>query len=223
MSLKGFVGDSAWLFDLGFPVLRFGKKVDRTDPKSWELGDAYRLIDIKQLSEDSDTSTTRMAWSDSEVLIQVQMEHAIPMSSPEMNIALDFLINTRYSGGIHRASGFCHLYQFRLRRPFFVPLDSQSMDVRPSFITRAKMTPSYAAGDQVVGWLTCTPSRMEMKVLVPYVSLAGCDPVEFPEWGVMWVASDGRKRHSLARSPLHIPLDDPSLWCCARLVETADA
>lgn len=223
MSLKGFVSDSAWLFDLGFPVQRLVERIDRSIPQSWALGDAYRLPSLKQLSEASDSSTTWMAWSDNEILMRVQMPHAIPMSTPEMNVSLDFYIDTRRSRGIHRANGYCHLYQFRLREPFFVPLDHKPFDVRPSPITRAKAIPSYAEANQVRGWLTSTPSRLEVKAVIPYGSLTGCDPLEFPEWGVMWVASDSRKRCCLARNALHIPLDDPSLWCCARLVEGSDA
>lgn len=223
MSLRDMVADPAWLFDVGFPVKRWDKGIDRSAPNSWNLGADYRIAPLKQLSDGAEKSESWMAWSDGEVLLQVQLHHSIPMSAPEVMFSLDFCIDTRYSRGIHRANAYCHLYQYRLRQPFFVPLEHKLVDARPGLISRSRAIPVYNNSNQVRGWLTATPSRLEWKILIPYISLAGCDPAQFPDWGVMWVASDGRKRYSLARNPLHIPLDDPSLWCNARLVESADA
>lgn len=223
MSLKGLVRDPAWLFDLGFTVKRWSRAVDRQSPQSWDLGPAHRLPSFKELSEPGDASQTWMAWTDSEILLQVRLPHTAQMWTPDLNVSFDFLIDTRRSLGIHRANGYCHLYQFRTRQPYFAPFENKVIEARPSLITRAKAIPGYAQANQVRGWITCAPGFLDLKVVIPYVSLAGCDPVEFPEWGVTWVASDNRKRFSLARDSLYTPLDDPSLWCCARLVESADA
>jgi hypothetical protein len=223
MSLKGFVSDPAWLFDLGFQVRRWDKKVERSSPDSWDLANVYRIPAFAPLSESAAPSTTWMAWSEREILLCVQWQHEIRMSTPDLGFSLDFYIDTRSSRGIHRANAYCHLFQFRFRQPFFAPLKSKHLEARPGLISRAKAIAAYHQANQVSGWFTSTPSLIEFKILVPYESLVGCNPVEFPEWGVMWVANDGRKRTSLARNPIHIPLDDPSLWCCARLVDSSDA
>lgn len=223
MSLKTLVSDPAWLFDFGFPVRRWGKKIDREVPHAWELGDAYRIPALNSLSDTAGGATSWMAWSDEEILVRVQLPHAVPMSTPDIIFSLDFYIDSRSSRGIHRANAYCHLFQFRFRQSFFSPVQNKFVDARPGLISRAKAIPAYNQSNRVCGWLTSTPSMLDFKLLIPYQSVAGCDPREFPEWGVMWVVSDGRKRCSLARHSLQIPLDDPSLWCRARLVETSDA
>lgn len=223
MSLKDLVSDPAWLFDLGFSVRRWPGTVDPSSPASWQLGDAYRLPAVKSLSGDEDASGSWMAWSDREILLQVHLPQANPACSLNTNISLDFYIDTRSSPGIHRANAYCHLFQLRFRQPAAIPLENAPADVRPGLISRAKGFPIYARANEVRGWLSASRSRLEMKMTLPYTSLAGCDPVEFPEWGVAWVASDGRKRYELARNSLSVPVDDPSLWCRARLVETSDA
>jgi len=223
MSLKSLVSDPAWLFDFGFPVRRWGTKIDREHPQTWELGDDHRIPSLSPLSDVGEGITSWMAWSEEEILVRVKLAHAIRMSTPDVGFSLDFYIDSRSSRGIHRANAYCHLYQFRFRQPFFSPVQNKFLDARPGLISRAKGFPAYHQANQVCGWLTATPSILEFQLLIPYASLAGCAPREFPEWGVMWVVSDGRTRCSLARHSLQIPLDDPSLWCRARLLETSDA
>jgi hypothetical protein len=220
VNLKELVSDPAWLFDLGFSVRKWkGGQADPQHPDSWSLGAAYRIPAFQELSNKERPGTFAMAWSQHAILMEVGWEHALPMSSPMPNVQLDFYIDTRCSRGIHRANAHCHYFQFRWRQDFFKAVTSDVMVVRPLVISRAKAYPGYPNVGQVRGWITATEKQILLKLMIPYESLSGCDPVEFPEWSVMSLVTDGRKRFSLARHMSTVPFDDPSLWCCARLVE----
>jgi hypothetical protein len=221
VNLKELVCDPAWLFDLGFSVRKWhGGHEDPQRPDSWNLGEAYRVPSFLEVSDKEQAGTVCMAWSQHAILWEMEWQHSLPMSSPVPNVLLDFYIDTRGSRGIHRANAHCHYFQFRWRQDFFSVVTNETMLVRPMMISRAKAHSAYPEIENVRGWLTATTKKMHVKLRIPYESLTGCDPVEFPEWRVMCIASDGRKRISLARNASYIPFDDPSLWCCARLVES---
>jgi hypothetical protein len=222
MSLTELVSDPAWLFDFGLSIRHWPHEVAMDSPSTWELGDSYRLAALQAISADSDGAVHRMAWSKNAILVQVDFPLSHCVAPVETTIWLDFYIDTRSSRGIHRANGFCHLYQFRLRQAVTAPFDDKAMPVRPGLISRAKNIPTYPMGFPCRGWVSASATRTKIKAAIPYDALVGCDPLEFPEWRVTWEAGDP-KRHRLVRRPQSVPLDDPSLWCCARLVDTEDA
>lgn len=219
MTAKTLIGDPSWMFDLGFPVYRWRGKTDPSAGPGWSLGDVHRIPALQELSEGPGGLSSSMAWTDSEVLLQWSWKHGAALAMPDFLIMSDVYIDTRGSRGIHRANANCHFFQFRHFQSSFAPIENQEIKARPAMISRAKGFALYPNVQKVRGWATATASVVDLRVVIPYESLTGCDPIEFPEWRVMWVTGDRQKRFSLARNAAAVPLDDPSLWCCARLME----
>jgi hypothetical protein len=221
MSLQGLIEDSAWLFDFGFPMRRLQFSGDASHVEAWSLGVEHRLPNLHLLSTPERGFTARMAWGEQGVFLELEYPSDSSKSGTgEFSAALQFYIDTRSSPGIHRANSNCHCFDFRYKQPRAEVIPHRPMQVSPLPIPRAKSLPKFDRVERVRGWCSSMDGIDRVKIFVPTESLTGCDPFEFPEWGVNFVAVDARyRRYALARQSHTVPLDDPSLWCRARLVE----
>lgn len=222
--LKELILDPAWLFDLGFMVRRWRGPAAREESLEWELDESYRIPAMAPLSSEDAAAQrleSRMAWGEFGALWMFTTPHEVAgPGTPLFSRTLQLMIDTRSSPGIHRATSYCHEFRMEWTRPDFEPFGWTPMNVEPVQISRARAPLSYRNVDKIRARVTHQKSAVRVQVFVPYISLNGCNPQEFPEWGVMWVLTDSRnRRYVLARGVWSVPLDDPSLWCRARLIE----
>jgi len=223
MSLKNLVEDSAWLFDLAFPVYRFDTDVDPRKPSQWSLGDTYRLPELHALSQSDRTHEAKLAWSETGIFFEIEYPKVESKFGPRDTgeTLVHFLVDTRGSTGIHRANTYCHLFQFRSDIAPKTMATNVRMESRLVPITRAKSSPRPIEDGDVWGWYTATDRKVHLKVFLAGDALTGFNPTDFPELGIYFYALDSQyRRHAIARLSHTIPLDDPSLWCRAKLIAT---
>jgi len=221
MSLKELVEDSAWLFDLGFPIVRIAEGIAPEKPALWSLGEEYRLPALNVLSPHGREFLTKMAWGPEGIFLEIEHPNA-PVREhfgTGFSSILQFFIDTRSSPGIHRANSHCHGFDIRLKLPNMAEFQHRPMEVSPKPIPRAKSLPKMDHFRDIGAWCSASQATVRVQVFLPVHALTGCDPMEFPEWGLMFVLLDSKyQKYALARMSVAIPLDDPSLWCRARLV-----
>ncbi len=220
MNLKGLVEDTSWLFDFGFPIRRFDAPGDPSRSPNWDLGEEYRLPGLNRLCSVSREFSAKMAWGAQGAFLQIEYPIIVAQGALfEFSSILQLYIDTRSSPGIHRASANCHCLDFRCIQPYSNRFESRPMRAELLQIARAKASPKPMPPGSAVGWCSADERSIHIHAFVGMEALTGCDPFEFPEWGVMFVVIDSQyRRYSLARMTQAVPMDDPSLWCRARLI-----
>lgn len=222
MDLGRLIEDPAWLFDFSFPLKRFEPQGDPRDPTAWSLSESHRLVGFNRLSHSERQHETRMGWNESGLYLWIEIPRASKRDpvAVRSEVSLQFLIDTRCSPDIHRGTQFCHDFTYRLRWPSDETTEHARMSAILTAVSRAKEAPRVAMQSDLWGWLTMQPKVMRIQVYIDSQTLTGYEPTEFDACGMNYVVLDSQfRRFSMARLSHTIPLDDPSLWCRAQLVE----
>ncbi|MFN7732485.1 MAG: hypothetical protein ACK5OB_11320 [Pirellula sp.] len=222
MDLGRLIEDPAWLFDFSFPLKRFEPQGDPRDPTAWSLSEAHRLVGLNQLSFAERQHETRMGWNENGLYLWIEIPRLAKRdpNAVRSEVALQFLIDTRCSPDIHRGTQFCHDFTYRFRSMNDETAEHSRMSAILTAVSRAKEAPRIAMQSDLWGWLTLHPKVMRIQVYIDSQTLTGYEPTEFDACGMNYVVLDPQyRRFSMARLSHTIPLDDPSLWCRAQLVE----
>lgn len=222
MNLGRLVEDPAWLFDFAFPLKRFDPQGDPRDPACWELSESHRLVAVSSLSHAERQHHARMGWNENGLYLCIEIPRLVqrePLRMQEETV-LQFFIDTRCSPGIHRGTCYCHDFTFRLKSRSDEMLEHARMAGWLSGVTRAKGNPREANESELWAWLTIQASAIRIQAYIDSQTLTGYEPTEFDACGLNYVVLDPQyRRFSMARLSHTIPMDDPSLWCRAQLVE----
>ena len=232
MSLKELLGDSAWLFELGFPIPRFdvtSSKTGKLDDLSWKLNAKYATPPLETISEQPKNCEYRFAWHERGLMVEVDVhlpnrvksDDAKSNSAVSMGVpsTLALYIDTRSSPGVHRASNYCHRFVFASPKPTsskpVLQVDGESLK-----IPRAKDSPPPIRKEDLPAQVSrISDSSYGWRVFLKSPILHGYDPLEFPEIGLFAEIGDCNFRGSrMLRSAIVPAHEDPSTWCRGKLV-----
>jgi hypothetical protein len=226
VNLKELLGDPSWLFDLGFPVLEFSEYSNAKELESleWELDDVYRVPPLSSLSEERRFAEASMAWNDEGLMLHIvakniaQTQTATPLKTSSHPMSLTFYLDTRRSPGMHRASNFCHRFEFLLNPSSSTQLVRGHGEL--SGVQRARSNPNAIhPKDIFVGSLKRT-FGYEIKAFLRGDTLTGFEPREYQEIGLFFVLNDPTNgSQCLARNRQSPFFEDPSLWCRGALIQ----
>ena len=222
MSRKELLGDSAWLFELGFPIQRFDVTSSKTgllDDLSWKLAATYAAPRLETISEQPTRCDYRFAWHERGLMVEIDVHG--PKDTKQLGVpsTLALSIDTRSSPGIHRATIYCH--RFVYVSPKATPAQPTLQLTGESLkIPRAKDAPPPIRKEDLPAQLSrVSDSCYRWNVFLRRPILHGYDPLEFPEIGLFAELSDNHLISSrLVRSTLVPAHEDPSTWCRGKLV-----
>jgi hypothetical protein len=180
------------------------------------------LVGLNQLSFAERQHETRMGWNENGLYLWIEIPRLAKRdpNAVRSEVSLQFLIDTRCSPDIHRGTQFCHDFTYRFRSMNDETTEHSRMSAILTAVSRAKEAPRIALQSDLWGWLTLHPKVMRIQVYIDSQTLTGYEPTEFDACGMNYVVLDPQyRRFSMARLSHTIPLDDPSLWCRAQLVE----
>lgn len=223
MQLNELLGDPAWLFDLGFPMLQFGGHVKNPAELQWELQVEYAIPAFSSISGGKRFAEARMAWSSHglffhSIIQSDSSKTASAKTSPLRPSLLSIYIDTRWSPGVHRANSFCHRFDCILNRPTSaLPVSRAHGELSP--IQRARSAPADIHPKDISVATFFNPQGYEIKAYLNGSSLTGYSPEEFQELGVFYTINDSALGNQVMARTLQSPyFEDPSVWCRTKLI-----
>lgn len=222
MKLNELLGDPSWLFDLGFPIQSIiePRSVMKPERLEWELGDECRVPPLSSLSSEPRFADVSLAWSDAGLFIHatIQSKGAKVSNAPSQGLFFTFYLDTRWSPGVHRATNYCHRFEFFLNRPPTTQLVRGHGEL--STIQRARDFPTAIHPSDIAAGTLKREFGYEIKAFLKADTLTGFEPREFQEIGVFYVINDVLLgSQCMARTRQSPFFEDPSLWCRGKLIQ----
>ncbi len=225
MNLKELLGDPAWLFDLGFPIRSFAKRIPNPERLEWQLNDEHAIPALNSLSGGHGFAKTYFAWTGTGFFFQTSLKTP-PGKSPVSETSkpsartthMSLYLDTRWSPGVHRATSYCHRFDFIINRP------SRSEPIQPGHgelnpIQRARAAPAEVHPSQISVGAFFQSDGYEIRAFLKGETLTGYAPDEYQEIGVFFTINDPHLGNQVLARTLQSPyFEDPSLWCRARLI-----
>ncbi|MFY8200860.1 MAG: hypothetical protein ACOVLE_09340 [Pirellula staleyi] len=222
MKLRELLGDPSWLFDLGFPIQPIVEPRSVTKPEllEWALEDQYRVPPLSSLSGEPRFADVSLAWSDAGLFIHATVQTKSAKVSNALNQALffTFYLDTRWSPGVHRATTYCHRFEFFLNRPASTQLVRGHGEL--ANIQRARDFPAAIHPKNIAVGTLKREFGYEIKAFLNADALTGFEPREFQELGIFYVINDVLLgSQCMARTRQSPFFEDPSLWCRGKLIQ----
>ncbi len=221
MNLKELLGDPTWLFHLGFPIRSMTKRVMSPERLDWQLDDEHLIPSMGTLSDGATFAKVCMAWSANGFFIHCKVTK-IPSWTPTVTMGstphLTFYIDTRWSPDVHRATSFCHRFDFSCDRPTSSePIKRGHGELNA--VQRARATPNDVHPSQLSVATSIQKAGYDVKAFIPTDALTGYSPEDYQEIGVFYSLYDPNMGHQLIARTLESKFfEDPTLWCHAKLI-----
>ncbi len=225
MKLNELLGDPAWLFDLGFPIQQFHGRTAYPERLEWLLGEEYAIPALSTLSGGKRFAEIAMAWSIDGLFFHSRLrapagrEAAIANSLSPKSQLFSVYLDTRWSPGVHRATSYCHRFDFILTRP----TRSQSVirghgELSP--IQRARSAPAAVHPQDISVATFFHSAGYDIKAFLKGDTLTGYSPEEFQEIGIFYTINDSVLGNQIMARTLQSPyFEDPSVWCRGQLLQ----
>ncbi len=227
MKLNELLGDPAWLFDLGFPIQQFRGRVANPERLEWQLGDECTIPALSSLSGGKRFAEMMIAWHGDGLFFHARLrapagkEAAFAANSLSARTQLcSVYIDTRWSPGVHRATSFCHRFDFLLNRP----TSAQSVvrghgELNP--IQRARAAPATVHPNDIAVATYFHALGYDIKAYLKGDTLTGFSPEEFQEIGIFYTINDSVLGNQIMARTLQSPyFEDPSVWCRGQLLQS---
>ena len=227
MKLNELLGDPAWLFDLGFPIHRLRSPIAHSERLDWRLDDEYKIPALSSLNGGKRFAEMLIAWNSDGLffhsLLQAPVGKAAslaPGSLSSKSLLLSVYIDTRWSPGVHRATSFCHRFDFILNRPTeSKPMARGHGELNP--IQRARAAPAAIHPNDISVAMCFIPDGYEIKAYLRGDTLTGFSPEEFQEIGLFYTINDSVFGNQTMARTLQSPyFEDPSVWCRGNLLQS---
>jgi len=211
-------------------LFRFSVDVHRCD-RPWPLrgvkftgpllDESYRLIEPGQLDGDRVFADVRMAWSPEGLAWTVRVAGKRQQlwcreSRPTESDGLQVWIDTRATGGVHRASRFCHRFAF-------LPCGGGRGGADPVaeqlLIHRARENAQPVRPRELQTRAAISSKGYELAAFVPATALAGFDPENQHRLGFTMAVLDRERGLQTFAVGAEFPYEeDPSCWAEVELV-----
>ena len=227
MNLTELLGDPAWLFDLGFPIRSIAKRFTNPERLEWHLNEEHAIPPLSSLSGGVGFAKFYLAWTGTGFYFQSTLKTPLgKLSSIEANgpssrtSHLSFYIDTRWSPGVHRATSFCHRFDFIVNRPIrSEPIQRGHGELNP--IQRARAAPADVHPSQISVASFFQPDGYDIKAYLHGETLTGYAPDEYQDVGVFCTINEPNMGNQVMARTLQSPyFEDPSVWCRAKLIPT---
>ena len=228
MKLNELLGDPAWLFDFGFPIKEMAGRISKPELLEWKLNEECMIPAFSSLSGTRRFAEAYIGWSPAGFFFQAHLK-ALGIVIPETKAApnparaslFSVYVDTRWSPDVHRATSFCHRFDFIVQRPTrSTPEQRGHGELAP--IQRARAAPAevHPKDISVAGYLL--PDGYEVKAFLPADTLTGYSPEEFQDVGVFYTINDLVYGNQIMARTLQSPyFEDPSVWCHGKLQQTS--
>jgi hypothetical protein len=187
-----------------------------------ELPESARLQNYAELDGLTNFADLRVGWNELGLAVQVEVrgKEQLPTGDADRPRSCDGLslwIDTRDSRASHRASRYCHHFQFLAA--------GAGADRDQPFVTQSKI--NRAQQDAPLANLADIPFRVHrskggyrLEAFLSAAALYGFDPQEHPRLGVYYVVRDQERGDQFLSVNWDFPFgDDPSLWAVLELVK----
>jgi hypothetical protein len=228
VNLNELLGDPAWLFDLGVPIRSLAKRVAKPDGLEWQLGQEFAMPALSSLSGGKEFAKVYLAWTGTGFYFQavLKSDKRRSLASEANNFSrtahISLYLDTRWSPGVHRATSFCHRFDFFLKRPTESEPTQRGHGELVS-IQRARASPTEVHPSQISVVSIYQPGGYDIKAYLPSATLTGFAPDEYQDFGIYYTLNDPVFGTQIMARTLQSPyFEDPSVWCRARLIPTQD-
>ncbi len=225
MNLKELLGDPAWLFDLGFPIRSLARRITNPERLEWRLNDEHAIPPLSSLSNGLGFAKTYLAWTGTGLYFQSRLKPPsgkLSVTESSKHLArtshISLYIDTRWSPGVHRATSYCHRFDFIINRPSSSePIQRGHGELNQ--IQRARAAPTDVHPSQISVGSFLEPDGIEIRAFLKGETLTGYAPDEHQEIGVFFTINDSLLGNQILARTLQSPyFEDPSLWCRAKLI-----
>jgi hypothetical protein len=230
MKLNELLGDPAWLFDFGFPISQLMNQTAKPERLEWKLRDEHAIPEFGSLSGGKRFADAFIAWNEDGVFFQTRVKvsdaktSAAVSGSPAGNAAsktvhCSLYVDTRWSPGVHRATQFCHRFDFILNRPTQSQPEIRGHgELAP--IQRARAAPADIHPTDISVGAYFLSDGYEIRAFLRGDALTGYSPFEFPDVGIFYTINDTLVGSQIIARTLQSPFfEDPSVWCRAKLLQ----
>ena len=230
MKLNELLGDPAWLFDFGFPISQLTTRAAKPERLEWKLRGEHAIPEFGSLSGGKRFADAFLSWNEDGIFFQTRVKvssakaAALAGGSPAGNAAsktmhCSLYIDTRWSPGVHRATQFCHRFDFILSRPTQTQPEIRGHgELAP--IQRARAAPIDIHPTNISVAAFYLPDGYEIRAFLRGDALTGYSPVEFPDVGVFYTINDTLVGSQIIARTFQSPFfEDPSVWCRAKLLQ----
>lgn len=209
----------SFLFRFSVPSVRHEPWWDK---KELELPDAHRIPNFGELDGRAAFADVRVGWSPEGISFSIRVlgkKQSVwcRESRFDESDGVSFLIDTRDTHNIHRASRFCHRFVFL---PQGGGADGSAPVATLENIARAKENPKPIQ-DRILK--ARSEKRIDGYILrgsIPGSALTGWDPMEHIRLGFNYVLVDRELGCQIFSGNVEMPIaSDPSLWGTMELVE----
>ncbi|HUP77569.1 MAG TPA: hypothetical protein VM260_03340 [Pirellula sp.] len=227
MKLIELLGDPTWLFDLGLPIQELHGRVSHPERLEWRLGNEYQIPPLSSLNGGKRFAEMSIAWNSDGLFFHSILNtpggnssRSEAASVPSKSVLLSLYIDTRWSPGVHRATSYCHRFDFVLKRPTSAqPIARGHGELNP--IQRARAAPAAIHPNDIFVASVAIPDGYEIKAYLRSDTLTGYSPEEFQEIGVFYTINDSVFGNQIMARTLQSPyFEDPSVWCRAKLTNS---
>ena len=229
MKLNELLGDPAWLFDFGFPIPQLTGRAAKPERLDWKLHNEHAIPDFGTLSGGKRFAAAFIAWNDAGIFFQSNVK--VPKGnangaagSPASNAAsktmhCSLYLDTRWSPGVHRATTFCHRFDFILNRPSPSQPELRGHgELAP--IQRARAAPTEIHPKDISVGAFHDADGYEIRAFLRADTLTGYSPFEFSDIGFFYTINDSLVGNQIIARTLQSPFfEDPSVWCRAKLLQ----
>ena len=231
MKLIELLGDPTWLFDLGFPIQQLDKHIAHPEHIEWRLGNEYQIPSLSSLNGGKRFAEMSIAWNSDGLFFHSILKapggkaggrtsRTEAASVSPKSVLLSLYIDTRWSPGVHRATSYCHRFDFILKRPTSnEPMARGHGELNP--IQRARAAPAAVHPNDIFVATVAIPDGYEIKAYLRSDTLTGYSPEEFQEIGVFYTINDSVFGNQIMARTLQSPyFEDPSVWCRGKLTNS---
>ncbi len=229
MKLNELLGDPAWLFDFGFPIPQLNGRSTKPERLDWKLRSEHIIPAFGSLSGGKRFAEAFIAWNEEGLFFEARVKvpyskaAGAAVSSPASNAAsktthCSLYLDTRWSPGVHRATTFCHRFDFILSRPSLSQPELRGHgELAP--IQRARAAPTEIHPTDISVGVFHHTDGYEIRAFLRADTLTGYSPTEFPDIGLFYTINDSLVGSQILARTLQSPFfEDPSLWCRAKLL-----
>jgi hypothetical protein len=229
MKLNELLGDPAWLFDFGFPIQPMEGRAPKPERLEWKLNEQCMIPAFSSLSSARRFAEAYIAWSPAGIFFQVILKAFGPdiadTKATNMNpngYRCSLYLDTRWSPDVHRATSFCHRFDFILIRPTkSMPEQRGHGELAP--IQRARAAPADVHPKDISVSTYLMTGGYEIKAFLPAETLTGYSPEEFQDVGVFYTINDLIYGNQIMARTLQSPyFEDPSVWCHGKLQQASN-
>ncbi|MCA9109675.1 MAG: hypothetical protein KDA52_06995 [Planctomycetaceae bacterium] len=208
-----------FLFRYTFPVQQI-KDLPRRGKRLLNLPTECTLPSLSELARRQDYGRVQIAWNDRGFGISVSVDGKThpPVGDPEklgVSDGIRVWIDTRCTQTVHRASRFCHQFEF-------LPVGGGEDGMQPVAtmwpVARASDDPPEVDSDLLPIQSDVREDGYRLEAWLPAEALFGYDPVEQPKLGFMYLLNDSERGLQCLSIGEEFPIvSDPSLWCTLEL------